>query len=105
LNVAVAWPANVGNVVSSFALALSVKDSGGNVIASGIKSESNPFGAGAAANQTTDNIAVSYPSGSAASYSLSVGPSNCSITGGSGTVNDANSGNAGAYPTVAITCQ
>ena len=105
LNVRVSWPANVGNVVSSLALALNVKDSGGKLVAGSIKSEVNPLGIGAIANTTTDNIAVSYPSGSAASYSLSVGPSNCSIAGGSGNVVDANSGNASAYPTVAITCK
>ncbi len=104
LNITVSWPANIGNVVSSFALSLDVKDSSGNLIASGIKSEVNPMGAGAIANTTTDNIAVPYPQGSAASYSLSVGPSNCSIVGSSGTVVDANNNNAGAYPTVAITC-
>ncbi len=104
LNVQVSWPANVGNVVSSFALALSVKDANGGVIASSIKSEANPLGAGAIANTTTDNIAVSYPTGTAATYSLSVGPSNCTISGGSGSVVDVNSGNASAYPTVAVTC-
>ncbi len=104
LNVQISWPANVGNVVSSFALAMTVKDANDTVIASGIKSEANPLGIGAVANTTTDNFSVSYPAGTAATYSLSVGPSNCSITGGSGSVVDANSGNAGAYPTVAITC-
>jgi hypothetical protein len=104
LSVHVSWPANVGNVVSSFALSLSAKDSNGGVLASAIKSEVNPFGAGAAANTTTDNIAVSYAAGSAASYSLSVGPSNCSIGNGSGSVIDANANNASAYPTVNITC-
>jgi hypothetical protein len=104
LNVTVSWPANIGNVVSSLALSLTIKDSGGNNIASGIKSEINPLGIGAIANTTTDNIAVSYPRGSAVSYSLSVGSSNCSITGGGGSVVDANSGNAVAYPTVAVVC-
>ncbi len=104
LNVQVSWPANIGNVVSSFALALSVKDAGGNPIATAIKSEVNPLGVGAAANTTTDNIVASYTTGSAASYTLSVGPSNCSIAGGSGTVVDANSNKPSAYPTVAISC-
>jgi hypothetical protein len=104
LNVQISWPANVGNVVSSFALSLNVNDPNSGLIAGAIKSEVNPLGVGAAANTTTDNIAVSYPEGTAATYSLSVGPSNCAITGGSGNVVDANSGNASAYPTVAITC-
>ena len=111
LNVTVSWPNNVGNVVSSFALGLTVKDSNGNPIASAVKQERNPFGPNtnsngtpSNANSTTDNIAASYPTGMGANYQLSVGPSNCTISGGSGTVVDASNGNAGAYPTVAITC-
>ena len=111
LNVSVSWPNNVGNVVSSFALSLTVKDSSGNSIASIVKQERNPFGPNtnangtpSNANTTTDNISASYPTGLGYSYQLSVGPSNCTIGGGNGSVVDANSGNAGAYPTVSIAC-
>lgn len=104
LNVRISWPANVGNAVSSFSLALSVYDATGKQVASGIKAEHNPLGAGAVADTTTDNIVASYPQGGATQYSLSVGPVNCGISGNSGSVNDANSNNPGAYPTVTITC-
>jgi hypothetical protein len=103
LNVAVSW-ANAGNTVDSFALALNIYDSNGNLVASGVKSESTAPSSTGIRTTTTDNIAVSYPTGGAATYSLSVGPANCTITGGSGSINDANSGNAGAYPTVYVTC-
>ena len=103
LNVADSW-ANNGNTVSSLALSLNIYDSTGALISSTVKSESTaPLSTGVRTT-TTDNISASYPSGGAATYSLSVGPANCTITNGSGTVVDANSGNAGAYPTVYITC-
>jgi hypothetical protein len=111
LNVSVSWPNNVGNVVSSFALGLTVKDAQGNPIASIVKQERNPFGPNtnqngtpSNANTTTDNISASYPTGLGASYQLSVGPSNCTIGGGTASVVDSNSGTASAYPTVSITC-
>jgi hypothetical protein len=54
---------------------------------------------------TTTNISASYPKGDAARYSLTTGSSYCAITGGgSGSVVDANSGNAAAYPTVLVSC-
>ena len=103
LNVVVSW-ANNGNTVSSLALALSAYDSNGNQVASTVKSESTaPLSTGVRTT-TTDNIAVPYPTGGAASYKLSVGPSNCTMTGNSGSVIDTNSGNANAYPTVYVTC-
>jgi hypothetical protein len=105
LNVMVSWHANVGNAVSSFALGLTVNDSNGNPVGNNVKSEINTLGVGSAVHLTTDNIAASYPTGKGATYSLSVGPSNCTIANGSGTVNDAHSGTAAAYPTVTITCQ
>jgi len=103
LNVAVSW-ANAGNTVDSLALGLNIYDSSGNLVASGVKSESTAPSSTGIRTTTTDNIAVSYPTGGAATYSLSVGPANCTITGGSGSINDANSGKAGAYPTVYVTC-
>ena len=60
---------------------------------------------GSSSVTTTTNISASYPKGDAASYSLTTGSSYCAITaGGSGSVVDANSGNAAAYPTVSVTC-
>ena len=103
LNVAVSW-ANAGNTVDSLALGLNIYDSSGNLVASGVNSESTAPSSTGIRTTTTDNIAVSYPKGGAATYSLSVGPANCTITGGSGNINDANSGNASAYPTVNVTC-
>lgn len=103
LNVAVSW-ANAGNTVDSLALGLNIYDSSGNLVASGVKSESTAPSSTGIRTTTTDDIAVSYPTGGAATYSLSVGPANCTITGGSGSINDANSGNASAYPTVNVTC-
>lgn len=103
LNVVVSW-ANNGNTVSSLALALSAYDSNNNQVASTVKSESTaPLSTGVRTT-TTDNIAVPYPTGGAATYKLSVGPSNCTMTGNSGSVIDANSGKANAYPTVYVTC-
>ena len=103
LNVVVSW-ANNGDTVSSLALALSVFDSSGNQVASAVKSESTaPLSTGVRTT-TTDNIAVPYPTGGASTYRLSVGPANCTMTGSSGTINDANSGVASAYPTVYVTC-
>ncbi len=103
LNVVVSW-ANNGNTVSSLALALSAYDSNGKQVASTVKSESTaPLSTGVRTT-TTDNIAVPYPTGGAATYTLSVGPSNCTMTGNSGSIVDAYSGKASAYPTVYITC-
>lgn len=103
LNVAVSW-ANAGNTVNSLALGLSVKDSTGALVASTVKSESTAPSSTGIRTTTTDNIAVPYPTGGASTYTLSVGPSNCTITGGSGNVVDASSGIASAYPTVYVTC-
>jgi len=105
LNVAVSW-ANAGNTVDSLALGLNIYDANGTLVASGVKSESTAPSSTGIRTTTTDNIAVSYPTGGGATYSLSVGPasSSCSITNGSGSINDTNSGNAGAYPTVYVTC-
>jgi len=104
LNVVVSWANTGGNAVTSLPLGLNVFDSTGALVSSGVKSESTSPRSDGVRTTTTDNIAVPYPSGSASTYSLSVGPSNCTITGGSGSINDANSGNASAYPTVYVTC-
>ena len=103
LNVAVSW-ANSSTSVSSLALSLNVSDSSGNQVANTVKSESTALSFSGIRTTTTDNIAAPYPSGGASTYSLSVGPANCTIMNGSGSVVDANSGNANAYPTVYVTC-
>lgn len=104
LNVRVSWANAPGNSVSSLALGVNVFDASGTQIASAVKSESTPLRTDSVRTTTTDNIAASYPAGTARSYSTSVGPSNCAISGGSGAVVDANSGNAAAYPTVSVVC-
>lgn len=103
LNVTVSW-ANAGPSVYSLALSLTVKDGTGATVAGGFKSLSTPLNTSRIRTTTTDNIAVSYPTGMGKSYALSVGPSNCTITPPNGSVVDANSGNASAYPTVNILC-
>ena len=106
LNVAVSWANTGGNTVTSLALGLNVYDSNGAQVASGVKSESTAPSSTGIRTTTTDNIAVPYPKGGASTYSLSIGPasSSCTITGNTGSINDANSGNASAYPTVNVTC-
>ncbi len=106
LNVAVSWANTGGNTVTSLALGLNVYDSTGALVASGVRSESTAPRTDGVRTTTTDNFSVPYPKGGASTYSLSVGPasSSCTIAGGSGSINDANSGNAGAYPTVNVTC-
>ena len=104
-------PIKVGNVVSIFALSLTMKDSSGSSIANIVEQERNPFGPNTSAggtpvnvNTPTNNISASYPTGLGVSYQLSVGPSNCTIGGGGLLAVDANSGNAGACPTASIVC-
>lgn len=103
LNMVTSW-ANLPNTTNSIAVSLSVADTTGAQIAFGNKSTSEPPNFSGVRTTTTDNIAVSYPQGAGKTYSVSVGQQNCTVSGGSGTVNDANSGNASAYPTVYITC-
>jgi hypothetical protein len=107
LNVSVSW-ANTATGVSSFALSLSVLDAKGNLVANSIKSESTSLRTDGKRTTTADSIAVSYPKGGGSSYSLQVNnpalKTPCTVTGGSGTVSDAGSGNASAYPTVSISC-
>ena len=104
LNMTISW-ANQSNTANSIAVSISVTGTSGNQVASGVKATSEPPNGSGVRSSTTDNISVSYPQGGGATYSLSIGQQPCSITsGGSGAINDANSGNAGAYPTVNITC-
>jgi hypothetical protein len=107
LNVSVSW-ANTTTSVSSFALSLNVLDAKGTLVANGIKSQSTSLRTDGKRTTATDSISVSYPKGGGSSYSLQVDnpalKTPCTVTGGSGTVSDASSGNASAYPTVSISC-
>ena len=103
LNLVTSW-ANLPNTTNNIAVSISVSDANGSQLAFGTKSTSEPPNGGGVRTSTTDNIAVSYPQGSGKTYSVSVGQQNCSVAGGTGAVNDANSANAAAYPTVYITC-
>jgi hypothetical protein len=107
LNVSVSW-ANTATSVSSFALSLNVLDATGTLVANGIKSEGTSLRTDGKRTSIADSIAASYPKGGASSYSLQVNNlalnTPCTVTGGSGTISDASSGNASAYPTVSITC-
>jgi hypothetical protein len=105
LNVQISWSANNGGVVSSFPLMLSLYNGSAapaNLISSGIKSEVNPLGNGAAAYTMTDIISVPYPAGSATSYVVSAGQAGCAVANGSGTV--VNNQPANLYATVQISC-
>jgi len=105
LNVTVSWANSAGsNTVTNFALGLNVFDASGALVSSTVRSESTTPQYNGVRTTVTDNIAVSYPTGAGATYSLSVGGANCTIAGGSGAISDANSGNPGAYPTVNVTC-
>lgn len=103
LNIVTSW-ANLPNTMNSIAVSLNVLDAGGAQLAFGTKSTSTPPNSSGVRSSTTDNIAVSYPTGAGKTYAVSVGQQNCTVANGSGTVVDANSGNANAYPTVYITC-
>lgn len=119
LNVDVSWPANTGTTTS--ALDIGVVLTGANnigtscvgtaaqkLVSYGIRPELNSLGSGAAAGHTLDTFATSYIKNQAQAYQVSViGPASqfCSVTqNGSGSVVDANSGNASSYPTVKVVC-
>lgn len=105
LSVTVSWANNSGsNTVTSLALGLNVFNSSGALVSSTVRSESTAPRFDGIRTTITDNIAVPYPTGIGATYRLSVGGANCTIDGGSGTINDTNSGKPAAYPTVNVTC-
>lgn len=119
LNVNISWPANTSSATASLVLGVVMTgpmnvgttcttSTTTKLEAYGARPEINPLGNGAAASSTTDTFSVGYIKGQAASYQVSVlGPSAryCSVTqNGSGSVVDANSGNASAYPTVNVVC-
>ena len=106
LNVVTSW-ANTSTSVSSYNLILSVSDSSGQQLAYTVKTERTSLRTDGVHTTTTDNIAVSYPKGLGSTYNVQVDnatQSRCNIVGGSGTVNDTNSGNATTHPTVSVTC-
>jgi hypothetical protein len=104
LGVSVSWANTGANAVTSLALALNVIDASGKLVSSVVRSESTAPRFDGVRTTITDNIAVPYPTGVGATYSLSIGGANCTLTGGSGAINDANSGNSSAYPAVGVTC-
>lgn len=119
LNVSISWPANTASATTSLALGVVLTGPANAGTACnpstatkletwGLRPEINPFGSGASAGSATDTFAVGYVKGQAQNYQVSVlGPASqfCSVTtNGNGTVVDANSGNASAYPTVQVVC-
>ena len=119
LNLQVNWKnmggSGSGGYQESLALDAHVDDSGGNRLASTVNSEQTYILFGASSvPPTTDNIGLSYPAGSGATYHVTFGGGGttmtdpggmtCSIANGSGTVVDANQSNPSAYPTVTVTC-
>lgn len=120
LNLQVNWKnlggsAGSGGYFESLALDAHVDDASGNRLASLVKPEQTYILFGTAnVPPTTDNIGLSYPQGTAASYHVTFGGGTttmtdpggmtCTIANGSGTVNDAYQGNPSKYPTVTVTC-
>ena len=108
LSLVVNW-ANKPTSASSFALDVHVDDRTGGRISSTVKTMSTALRTDGKKTTNTDNISVSYGKGTGSSYRVtfgdgSTGKDGCSISGGSGTVVDASSGNASAYPTVTVNC-
>jgi len=119
LNLQVNWKnmggSGSGGYQESLALDAHVDDSSGNRLVSTVASEQTYILFGTSTvPPTTDNIGLSYPAGSGATYHVTFGGGGttmtdpggmtCSIANGSGTVVDANQGNPSAYPTVTVTC-
>jgi hypothetical protein len=119
LNLTVNWKnfggSGSGGYSESLALDAHVDDSTGNRIASLVKPEQTYILFGTAnIPPTTDDIAISYPTGAGVSYHVKFGNGQatmtdaggmtCTITNGDGTVNDGNQGNPSKYPTVAVSC-
>lgn len=119
LNLAVNWKnaggSGSGGYSESLALDTHVDDSSGNRIASLVKPEQTYILFGTTnIPPTTDNIALSYPTGTGVSYHVTFGNGQatmtdgggmtCTITNGAGAVNDANQGDPSKYPTVTVSC-
>ena len=110
LNVVTNW-ANQTTSTNNVALSIWVHDGAGTVIGMGTKSDVEAPNTTGIPSSTSVVAAVNYSTSKApltdttARYTVSVGTQPCVVTaGGTGTVVDANSGNASAYPTVHITC-
>lgn len=108
LNVTVTWR-NLGNSANSTAVDAHVEDSSGSRIGNAVQSLSTPLRNDGVPTTTTGSVSVSYPKGNGARYAVTFGDGSssmngCTISNGSGPVVDANSGQAGAYPTVAVKC-
>ena len=84
LNVVTSW-ANTSTSVSSYNLILTVSDVSGQQLAHTIKPERTSLRTDGVRTSTSDNLAVSYPQGLAASYNVQVDnatQSRCSLVGG-----------------------
>lgn len=108
LNLTATWR-NLGNSANSTAVDAHVEDSSGSRIGNAVQSLSTPLRNDGVPTTTTGSVSVSYPKGNGARYAVTFGDGSssmngCTISNGSGPVVDANSGQAGAYPTVAVTC-
>jgi hypothetical protein len=119
LNLTVNWKnfggSGSGGYSESLALDAHVDDSTANRIASLVKPEQTYILFGTTnIPPTTDNIALSYPTGAGVAYHVKFGNGTatmtdpggmtCTITNGDGTVNDAFQGDPSKYPTVTVSC-
>jgi hypothetical protein len=108
LNVTATWR-NLSTSPNSTAVDAHVEDSSGSRIAHTLLSLSTPLRNDGVPTTTTSSVSVPYAKGSGLRYAVTFGDSStsmngCTISNGSGPVVDANSGQAGAYPTVAVAC-
>ena len=104
LNLVVSWANTGGSAANSLSLGLAILDATGMQVANTSKSVSTAPRYDGVRTTTTDTFVLAYPQGNGATYKITTGPSNCAISGSSASINDANSGNAEAYPTVYVTC-
>jgi hypothetical protein len=104
LDMAVSWANTGGNAATSISMGVTILDATGKQVANTVKSASTAPRYDGVRTTTTDTLVLAYPQGNGATYKISTGPSNCAISGSSASINDANSGNAEAYPTVYVTC-
>ena len=108
LNVTATWR-NVSNSPNSTAVDAHVENSSGFRIGNAVQSLSTALRTDGIPTTTTSSVSVSYAKGSGARYAVTFGDGSssmngCTISNGSGPVVDANSGQAAAYPTVAVKC-
>jgi hypothetical protein len=120
LNLSINWKnmggSGSGGYSESLALDAHVDDGSGNRLASALMSEHTFILFGTAnVPPTTDNISLSYPSGTGVSYHVTFGNGQatmtdaggmtCTITNGNGAVNDAYAGDPSKYATVSVACR